>query len=113
MKNRIFDGDVVTVAGYGADVAVDTPILIGSLFGLAQNAIKSGGNLVLVTKGGFTGQPKATGETWAVGDVLYWDDTGKKFTKTSAGNKRVGLALSAQATGDIAGDVRIGLPGAI
>jgi predicted RecA/RadA family phage recombinase len=34
------------------------------------------------------------GDTFAVGDKLYWDDTNKYLTSTSAGNKWVGVAIS-------------------
>lgn len=36
---------------------------------------------------------KATGEAWAVGQLLYWDNTNKRITTTSAGNTLCGQAL--------------------
>lgn len=48
---------------------------------------------------------KATGETWAVGDQLYWDNTNKAFTKTSSGNTAWGRAAAVQASGDTTGAV--------
>jgi predicted RecA/RadA family phage recombinase len=38
--------------------------------------------------------PKATGEAWAVGAVIYWDDTNKKFTTTATSNTKCGYALA-------------------
>lgn len=49
--------------------------------------------------------PSETGVAWAAGDKLYWDNTNKLFTKTSAGNTAAGHAAavkgSAAATGEI------------
>lgn len=51
------------------------------------------------------GVPKATGEAWAFGDAIYWDDINKVFTKTSTSNTLCGMvrvaALSADTTGSI------------
>lgn len=50
---------------------------------------------------------KATGAAWVVGDKLYWDDTAKKFTTTSAGNTLAGVATVAAASGDATGYIRL------
>lgn len=52
--------------------------------------------------------PKAAGEAWAAGDVVYWDDTAKAFTKTATANTKAGYvqeaALTAATLGIIALD---------
>ncbi len=35
----------------------------------------------------------------AVGDVLYWDDTNKRLTKTATDNTKVAVATEASADG--------------
>jgi predicted RecA/RadA family phage recombinase len=50
--------------------------------------------------------PSDTGAAWAVGDVVYWDDTAKVFTKTTTSNTKAGQVtaaakLSAATTGRI------------
>lgn len=80
--------------------------LIGAaIFGVAVTDSVAGDTVSLRRLGQFTGMPKAAGAAWAVGDILYWDNTAFNFTKTSAGNTRVGSAASVQASGDTAGDV--------
>lgn len=44
--------------------------------------------------------PKAAGAAWSIGDSLYWDDTAKNFTKTSASNTLCGYALAPAASAD-------------
>ena len=110
MINYTGKGDTLTVAA-PYDVASGAFALVGAgIFGEAVKAALSGAPVVLVRAGNFTGVPKATGAAWVIGDVLYWDDSAKAFTKTSSGNKRVGVALSAQASGDTTGDVNVGGP---
>lgn len=48
---------------------------------------------------------KATGEAWAIGAALYWDNTNKRFTTTSSGNTAAGFAGSIQESGDTTGTV--------
>lgn len=99
MNNYISPGKNVTVvmpyartSGQGAKV--------GSIFGVAYATYASGATGVLVTEGIFTGLTKAsgTGENWAQGDILYWDDTNKNLTKNSTGNTRVAVVIGALGT---------------
>jgi len=46
---------------------------------------------------------KATGAAWTPGDTLYWDDSAKKFTKTSAGNTPAGIAAESAGSSDTTG----------
>lgn len=50
--------------------------------------------------------PKATGETWAVGEKLYFDPAAKKFTKAAAAgaNTLCAMAVEAALTGDTEGE---------
>lgn len=99
MNNYIGPGQSVTVVmPYAANAGVG--VLKGGLFGVAVNTYASGATGQLVVEGVFTGLAKAsgTGENWAVGDRLYWDDSAKKLTKTSTGNFAVGVALEAVGT---------------
>jgi predicted RecA/RadA family phage recombinase len=55
--------------------------------------------VVLSTEGVFDGTKKA-GDTPAVGAKLYWDDTNKYLTTTSAGGVFVGVAYKAALSAD-------------
>jgi len=43
--------------------------------------------------------PKESGVAHAVGDILYWDDSGNELTKTASGNKAFGKCVEAAASG--------------
>jgi predicted RecA/RadA family phage recombinase len=45
--------------------------------------------------------PKATGQVWSVGSLLYWDDTAKNFTTTVGTNTKCGHALAAALSADV------------
>lgn len=106
MNNALQDGRSVTVAA-PADVTSGDFIVISKLCGICVNTVKSGANVAITRPGtGAYTLPKATGETWAIGDKLYWDNTAKKFTKTSTSNVDVrAAAFSVTLTGDTTGAV--------
>lgn len=110
MKNYVSDGDNLTLTVPAGGVTGGTPILIGTnLFGvpIADNATV-GDTFVMRVKGVYSDMPKDTAAAWAEGDVLYWDNTAKKFTKTSAGNTKVGAAVAVALIADTVGTVKIG-----
>lgn len=47
----------------------------------------------------------ATGQAWTQGDVLYWDDTAKIFTKTTTSNTKAGIAAYDKLAADALGKV--------
>lgn len=51
--------------------------------------------------------PKATGEAWAPGDQLYWDESEGELTTTASGNTAVAIAASTAASGDDSGDIEL------
>jgi len=50
---------------------------------------------------------KTTGEAWTANALLYWNNSTKKFTTTSAGNTLRGCAAASAASGDTSGEVLI------
>jgi predicted RecA/RadA family phage recombinase len=110
MKNYVSNGDNLTLTVPAGGVLGGVPILIGTnLFGvpIADNATV-GDTFTMRVKGIFSDMPKAAGAAWAEGDAVYWDNTAKNFTKTSASNTKVGVAVVAAASGDTVGTVKIG-----
>jgi len=108
--NYIGPGSNVTVVmPYAATSGVGVQVGSG-LFGVAAATYASGATGVIVREGIFTGLAKTsgTGEAFAVGDRLFWDNSTKKLTKTSTGNIQVGICLETVATGvTTAGEVLI------
>lgn len=98
MKNFLQDGNTITVTA-PADVLSGAGVKVGAfLFGFAVFDALSGASLEIVRRGVFEKVPKDT-STIAIGDTLYWDNTAKKVTTTAGGNLKVGVAVTAAATG--------------
>lgn len=104
MKNFIQRGDVAVVAA-PADTLSGDFIVVGALYGVAQNDALSGVDVPIVREGVFD-LPKASG-AWSKGDALYWDSSAKNFTKTVGTNKPVGIAFDTAASGDTTGSVSL------
>lgn len=102
MRNFIQPGDTVDVLAPYA-LASGAGALVGSIFGVAEGTAATGAAVRLKRTGVFT-LAKATGEAWTVGAKLYWDNTNKRLTTTSAGNTLVGAAMAAAASGDTTGN---------
>lgn len=106
MKNYIADGETVTITA-AADTASGAGVIAGGLFGVALGAAATGADLVLRTCGVFE-LTKLGGAAWVQGDPIYWDNTNKRCTKTSAtGLFLIGAAFEAAATAATVGRVRL------
>lgn len=107
MKNLVQKGDTLVVAA-PADVLSGGLVVVGSLIGVAVTDALSGANVPIVNGGQvFSSLPKATGETWAVGDVLYYNSSNKNLTKTSSGNTKAAIAFGVAASGDTVGTAKL------
>jgi predicted RecA/RadA family phage recombinase len=92
MNNYVGKGETITVTAPYA-VASGAGVLVagtGHLFGIAVNTQASGDNMEILTTGIFDLVKDAS--TFANGDYVYWDNTAKKATSTSAGNTKIGTA---------------------
>lgn len=97
MKNYVYSGEKIDLDAPAA-VASGDPLLVGSLFGVAQNSAALGEALGLLTRGVFD-LPKTSAQSWTIGDRLYWDNTNKVVTTAAAAgaNKLIGVAAAAAA----------------
>jgi predicted RecA/RadA family phage recombinase len=107
MRNYIQPGDSITVTA-AAIAASGEGVKMGNLFGVASGDAAMDDKLVLTTTGVFE-LPKVAANTFAVGAIVYWDDTAKVVTSTASGNTRIGLAVSA--AGNPSASVRVRLDG--
>jgi predicted RecA/RadA family phage recombinase len=95
--------NVVAVAfSTSASVAAGGGVLLGNLFGVAENDIVStsaapalGASLRVR---GVVQIAKAGSLAVGIGDALYWDDSGKVVNKTNT-TKEVGIAMSSTSNG--------------
>jgi predicted RecA/RadA family phage recombinase len=107
MKNFIGVGNRVTVTAT-AVVTSGQAVLIGSLFGIAENAAAIGEPLVLVMSGIYD-LTKTASQAWTVGQLIYWDVATSRVTNVVATNKVVGVAILAvgAGAGETTGRVRL------
>jgi predicted RecA/RadA family phage recombinase len=110
VKNFVQEGHILSVtAPDGTDDVggnAGDGVLVGSLFGVAENNFDAGGGVEIMVVGVFA-LAKATPEAWAQGAPVYWDDTAKKATVTAGGNKLIGVATVAAGSTSITGRVRL------
>lgn len=108
MKNLIQRSKMLRVAATSGGVSSGDPVLIGAIFGIAATDAAEGAELEIATAGVFV-MPKAAGETWSVGDNLYWDSIKKNLTKSStiAHNTLVATAAAMAGSNDTSGTAKI------
>lgn len=100
-------GDSVTRTAPSGGVTSGTFYKIGQLLMCAAADVAETLPFVGKTTGCFRAVPKATGEAWAEGALLYWNNSTHKFTTTSSGNVLAASADVAAGSADTTGDVRL------
>lgn len=97
MKNYVGPGNTQAFTA-GRAYASGEPVLIGTIVGICTDAVANGA-AGLANIGGVYSVTKAASQAWTVGAKVYWDDTNKWFTTTSAGNTLCGTAAEAVGSG--------------
>lgn len=105
MKNYVSPGENVTITA-GAALTAGNGLKTGQLFGVVQETVASGADVVVVTRGVFD-LAKVSAQAWTVGALIYWDDTAKNCTTTATGNLLIGCAIAAAANPSSTGRVRL------
>ena len=90
---------VIGLAHTAATTAL-TPLLINTHLFIPLNTAGANERNTFVRDTEINAAVTDTGAAWVLGDKIYWDDTAKKFTKTSTSNTLCGYALEAKASGD-------------
>ncbi|ATQ67866.1 MULTISPECIES: DUF2190 family protein [Methylosinus] len=94
MKNFVQLAEIVTVTAPSGGVASGDPVLIGALFGVASKSAAAGESVEIMTEGGFD-LAKHAGDTFSVGDKVYFNASEKKLTSAAPSNPRIGVAMKA------------------
>ena len=105
MKNYLHEGAVLAFVA-GANIVSGQGVLAGSFFGIATGDVANGATGSIQIQGVFA-IAKATGVAFAANDRVYWDDTAKKVTTVSSGNRLVGVATAAAISAATALDVKL------
>ncbi|MGL6122450.1 MAG: DUF2190 family protein [Shewanella sp.] len=95
MKKYVQDGNTINFTPAAA-VASGEAVLLGALLVVAVGAIAINTEGVGLTEGVFE-LPKLSTDVVAQGAPIYWDNTNKRLTVTTAGNTLVGKAWAAAA----------------
>lgn len=102
MKNYVQHGDTLTLTAPTGGVVAGSPYLIGAIFGIASETVAEGLPFDL-RRFGVVNLPKKSGEAWAEGDALYWDNVAFALTKTAGSLKKVAIATAVVVTGAAGG----------
>src|SRR5687768_5116703 len=102
MKTKISNASPLDITAPTGGTTSGVGVLLGLLFGIAVTTNVVGDTVAIHTEGVFdhTKEAAGSGQAFAVGDAVYWDNTNKRMTKTSTSNKLVGVAVAAALTTD-------------
>ena len=99
MKNYIQDGQIIDFIAPSNTVA-GTAYLINDIVVVAMLTVPAGQRCPMLCSG-VVELPKNPSDTFQQGDLLYWDNTNKRLTRTQSGNKRCGFSAEPAASGDV------------
>lgn len=105
MKTFVSKGESVDlVAPYA--VSSGGGMKVGAIIAIAVMDAAIGATVAaLVT--GVADVPSDTGTAWSAGDIVYWDDTNKVFTKTTTSNTKAGYVTAAKLSAGTTGRIRL------
>lgn len=85
-------------ATHTADTVSGTTYLVNSRVMHAMNTVLANNANIYLIAGLIEYATSDTSATWTAGDKVYWDDSAKKFTKTSTSNTLAGIAAEDKAS---------------
>ena len=105
-KNKFSEGSPLDLVAPSGGVTSGAAVKIGAIIAIAETTQLVGETFA----GHVTGVWDVTSDTgtaWAVGDIVYWDDSAKVFTKTSTSNTKCGIVAGAKLSAATSGRVRL------
>ena len=106
-RNYIQPGRVLTVPAPTGGVLSGAPVLIGTLFGVAQHDAVEGADLEILTEE-VVELPKAAPLAIGIGDRLFWNAGDGVLDKTATAQLCVGVAVLPAASADTVVRVKLG-----
>jgi predicted RecA/RadA family phage recombinase len=106
-RNHIQPGRVLTIPAPTGGALSGAPVLIGTLFGVAQHDALEGADLEILTEE-VVELPKAAPLVIGIGDRLFWNTTDSVLDKTAAAQLCVGIAVAAAASADTVVRIKLG-----
>jgi predicted RecA/RadA family phage recombinase len=104
-KNFIQPGKTITLtAPYARNSGQAAKI--GSIIAISLATLANAASGEWATEGVWD-VDKTSAEAWAVGDLVYWDNTAKSFTTTATSNTKAGVAVAVAANPSSTGRIRL------
>ncbi|MDP3853158.1 DUF2190 family protein [Phenylobacterium sp.] len=102
MKTQISEGSPIDITAPSGGTTSGVGVLLNLLFGIAVTTNVAGDAVAIHVSGVFDhiAEGAGSGQAFAVGELVYWDNTNKRMTKTSTSNTKVGVAVAAKLTAD-------------
>ena len=111
MNNYVQPGNALQVTMPAAKTKGDAVLVGTKLFGVAVDTYSSGQEGVIWTSGVFD-IAKTTGQAYAAGAAVWWNDTTARLTSGTGANVEAGVVVVAAGSSDLTARVRIGaIPG--
>lgn len=106
MKNYVQDGRALDLTAPSGGVVSGLAYKIGAIICIAAADAIATAIFVGYTEGVYD-VVSDTGTAWAEGDVVYWDNTAKVFTKTTTSNTKCGVVVSAKLSATATGRIKL------
>lgn len=109
MKTKFSEGSIIDVTAPSGGTTSGVGVLIGAMFGIAVTTNLVGDTVSIHTGGVFdhVAEGAGSGQAFIPGDLVYWDNTAKRMTKTTTSNTKVGYAVAAKVTTDVTVRLRL------
>jgi predicted RecA/RadA family phage recombinase len=105
MKNFVANGESLQLTAPVGGVVGGSILAQGKIIGIVVASAAEGEKFTLKICGAYDTVPKATGEAWTVGDMLYLKADGTALTKTSTSNTFAGYAYADALSADVIGSI--------
>lgn len=109
MKNYVQEGTALDLTAPTGGVVSGVAYKIGAIIAVAAITAAAGETFAGYTEGVYdlAAEGAATGQDLAVGDLVYYDATNKRVTKTVTGMTLCGVAVAAKASTDTVARVKL------
>lgn len=106
MKTKFSEGSPIDVTVPSGGCTAGAGLLINGFFCVPVTTAAQG-DVVSTHVTGVFDLTSDTGTAWSFGDVLYWDNTNKRLTKTSTSNTKVGQCVADKTSAATTGRIRL------
>ena len=103
-KKFVQEGEVIEYANSGSAIASGAVVAIGNQVGVAITDIAATSGSGSVAMCGVFSLAKVGSQAWAQGDLVFWDKTNLRFTKTASSDADLAAGIAWEAVGSGAGE---------